>query len=126
MKHFPVIARAAAPLLLVAVMLPACSGRSEPPAPLGVAASEPAIDQANLCEVNHYGLASQCKRGQKIVFLPKSFGNQQLPIFFAAVNCDLRYAVALTEGAVTCIYGPITPRQAADAAPAPASAPSRP
>jgi hypothetical protein len=71
------------------------------------------IDQANLCEVNewsHDEVASQCKPGQKIVFLPRTFGNEQLPIIFAAVNCDVRYSIALTSGGVTCVYGPITPK----------------
>lgn len=70
-----------------------------------------AIDQVNLCEVQewmHDPVASICKLGQKVVYLPNQFGNEQLPILFAAVNCDLRYSVALTNGAVTCIYGPIT------------------
>lgn len=68
------------------------------------------IDQANLCEVNGWkndDVARVCKPGQKVVYLPSSFGNEQLPIIFAAVNCDLRYSVALTTGAVTCIYNPI-------------------
>lgn len=75
----------------------------------------PAIDQTNLCEVKawqHDAVASSCKPGQKVVYLPNSFGNEQLPIIFAAVNCDLRYSVALTTGAVTCIYGPIKPTPA--------------
>lgn len=73
------------------------------------------IDQANLCEVSvwrHDDVAELCKAGQKIVFLPTKWGNEQLPVFFAAVNCDLRYSVVLTPGAVTCIYGPITPKPA--------------
>lgn len=73
-----------------------------------------AIDQTNLCEVRgwqHDVVSSECKPGQKVVFLPASFGNEQLPIIFAAVNCDLRYTVALTTGAVTCVYAPITPSQ---------------
>jgi hypothetical protein len=72
-------------------------------------------DQANLCEVKgwqHDVVASACKPGQKVVFLPETFGNEQLPIIFAAVNCDHRYSVALTTGGVSCIYGPITPAQA--------------
>jgi hypothetical protein len=75
-------------------------------------------DQANLCEVSawqHEDVARACKPGQKVVYLPQTFGNEQLPVFFAAVNCDLRYSVALTTGAVTCIYGPITPKAAAPA-----------
>lgn len=73
------------------------------------------IDQANLCEVDqwqHGEVAAKCKPGQKIVFLPESFGNAQLPVIFSAVNCDLRYQVVQTTGAVTCIYGPITPTPA--------------
>jgi hypothetical protein len=73
-----------------------------------------APDQANLCQVKgwqHDVTSSLCKPGQKVVFLPESFGNEQLPIIFAAVNCDHRYAVALTTGGVSCIYGPITPME---------------
>lgn len=70
------------------------------------------IDQANLCEVKDWRqnvVAESCKPGQKVVYLPDSWGNEQLPILFVAVNCDLRFSVSLTNGGVTCIYGPITP-----------------
>jgi hypothetical protein len=40
--------------------------------------------------------------------VPASFGNEQLPVLFAAVNCDMRYAIALTKGGVACIYEPTT------------------
>ena len=73
--------------------------------------AEPKIDQTSVCEASSWQyevVASACKPGQKVVFLPKSWGNEQLPVIFAAVNCDLRYNVAMTNGAVTCIYGPIT------------------
>ena len=79
------------------------------------AESSGAINQKDLCQVqswHHDDVATSCRPGQKVVFLPPSFGNEQLPIIFAAVNCDLRYTVALTNGAVTCIYGPITPESA--------------
>ena len=74
----------------------------------------PKIDQDNICQVKDWSLDATmevCKPGQKVVFLPASFGNEQLPIMFAAVNCDLRYNVALTTGAVTCIYNPIKPKK---------------
>lgn len=67
------------------------------------------IDQAYLCEVSSWqaqDVSAACKPGQKVVFLPSSFGNEQLPIIFAALNCDLRYTVALTKGGVSCIYTP--------------------
>lgn len=83
--------------------LPAAQGASPAASP----------DQANLCQVRDWqkdATEAACKAGQKTVFLPKSWGNEQLPILFAAVNCDLRYAVALTNGGVTCIYvGPLAP-----------------
>lgn len=68
-----------------------------------------AIDQSSVCEIQDWraNTTSSCKPGQKVVFLPRSWGNEQLPIIFAAVNCDLRYSVAHTRGAVTCIYAPI-------------------
>lgn len=119
--HLPLLERgagrmaAAGALACCALLLGAC----EP----GAERAPPSVDQTVLCEVGDYELASECKPGQKIVFLPRSFGNEQLPIMFAALNCDLRYAVALTRGAVTCIFGPITPRQSAGA---PSSAASQP
>jgi hypothetical protein len=70
------------------------------------------IDQVNLCEVNAWGhdfVSQKCKPGQKVVYLPQTFGNEQLPIIFAAINCDLRYTVTHTVGGVACIYAPITP-----------------
>lgn len=102
-------------LALTLSLLTACN--QEKAAPQVV----PSIDQMNLCEVNSWApadVASRCKQGQKVVFLPPSFGNQQLPVIFAAVNCDLRYAVAMTTGAVTCIYEPIKPAEEAPAKPA--------
>jgi hypothetical protein len=72
-----------------------------------------APDQSHVCEVHDWkaaASASACHAEQKIVFLPDSWGNEQLPILFVAVNCDLRYSVALTVGGVSCIYvGPLAP-----------------
>jgi hypothetical protein len=69
-----------------------------------------AIDQENLCEVKGWQkdvTAASCKAGQKIVYLPSSFGNEQLPVIFAAINCDHRFTIALTNGGVSCIYSPL-------------------
>jgi hypothetical protein len=67
------------------------------------------IDQNTLCRTSALDrkvIAQSCNPGQKLVFLPNSFGNEQLPIIFAAANCDHRYSIALTKGAVSCIYLP--------------------
>ena len=91
-----------------------------------VPAAQPSIDQSSICETKDWGIAKDCKVGQKIVFLPSLFGNEQLPVFFAAANCDLRYGVVITKGAVTCIYNPITPKTAPSPAPAASSATQQP
>jgi len=71
--------------------------------------SGPTINQQAFCMVQDWrpaASAKACTPGQKVTFLPESWGNEQLPILFAIGNCDLRYAVALTKGAVACIYLP--------------------
>lgn len=96
-------------------LLAACNAQA--PAPAALVQPEPAgPDQSHICQVSDWHVASDCKAGQKIVFLPESFGNEQLPVLFAALNCDLHYQVVATRGAVTCIFGPVKP--AAPAAPA--------
>ncbi len=111
--------------LLLVSLLSACSGRGEPPSAAAPhAASAAPLDQANICEVKNYGPARACQPGQKVVFLPPSFGNEQLPILFVAMNCDLRYSVALTHGGVACIYTPMALPVAPDASAAPNSAPA--
>lgn len=108
-------ARNVAALTIAAVVLSACTQhtpQSTTESDVAPAPSTPTdiLDQSNLCEVSgwqHDVAKKECEPGQKIVFLPNSWGNEQLPVLFAAVNCDLRYSVALTNGGVTCIYAPI-------------------
>lgn len=94
-------------LLMAAVS--SLAGCLRPTESAGATAS---IDQDELCEVKDWQLdttAQACKPGQKVVFLPSSWGNEQLPILFTAVNCDLRYAVVSTNGGVVCVFKPIVP-----------------
>lgn len=65
--------------------------------------------EKNLCIVNSYDLSvnqKQCQEGVRIAFLPKSFGNEQIPVIFAAVHCDHTRSIAMTNGAVSCIFSP--------------------
>lgn len=81
----------------------------------------PDIDQDNLCEVKQWewdAVKGACKPGQKVAYLPPRFGNEQLPVIFVAVNCDMRYSIALTNGGVACIYKGITPKAAQEVKPA--------
>lgn len=67
------------------------------------------IDQDTLCTAVSWKVAdneSKCKEGNKIAFLPNSFGNEQLPIMFVALNCDLNHTVSLTKGGAVCIFKP--------------------
>lgn len=82
-------------------------------------------DQTTFCVAKEVETATHCRPGQKVVFMPSSWGNEQLPILFAALNCDLRYTVALTHGAVTCIYTALKPKPAAADASAPSEAASK-
>lgn len=87
-------------ILLAPIMLSACNQQGEPKT------ASISIDQKNICEVKDWRreATADCKEGQKIVYLPSSWGNAQLPILFTTVNCDHRFSIALTEGAVSCIY----------------------
>lgn len=79
---------------------------------LGCNQQTPTIDQKTLCEVVDWNkdiTAASCQVGQKVLYRPSSFGNEQLPIYFAAVNCDHRFSIALTKGGVSCIYTPLKP-----------------
>lgn len=100
--------------LVIATALAGCGGSegasARPAAQAAAQAAPQAIDQDRLCEVSEWQrdvVAKACKAGQKVVYLPSSWGNDQLPVIFAAVNCDLRHEVVLTKGAVTCIYAPL-------------------
>ena len=76
----------------------------------GCGQQDMSVDQETLCEVKGWQkdiTAESCKHGQKVVFLPNSFGNEQLPVIFAALNCDHRFSIALTNGGVSCIYFPL-------------------
>jgi len=94
----------------------ACSKIEHAPA----AAAEPAPVQDKVCEVRGWqsDVTAECKPGQKIVFLPNTFGNEQLPILFAAVNCDMRYTVAMTNGGVVCIHAKLQAEKPAQTTPA--------
>jgi len=82
-----------------------------PPMPAGQTieiAAAPEINQRKLCSMdNPFGFGANCEPGQKVIFMPNRWGNEQLPVMFAATNCDLRYSVVLTKGAATCIYAPL-------------------
>jgi len=114
---------------LVPVSLQGCNRSGAAPqgkvrSAIATAATQEPPDQTHICQVNGWQkdvTETKCTAGQKVVFLPDSWGNEQLPILFAAVNCDLRYTVALTNGGVACIYAGPLAREHHDTATVPAT-----
>lgn len=45
-----------------------------------------------------------CRPGDTLLFVPSSWGNEQLPVTFAALKCDFSKEITLTKGGVACIY----------------------
>jgi len=97
-----------APILFVGVLVAAGCTPTAPAGQTIETAATPEINQRKLCSMdNPFGFGADCEPGQKVIFMPNRWGNEQLPVMFAATNCDLRYSVVLTKGAVTCIYAPL-------------------
>ena len=60
-------------------------------------------DKSALCVIKNVDDdVSQCEDGQLLVFLPHSWGNDQLPIEVAALYCDFDHSVVYNNGGVVC------------------------
>jgi hypothetical protein len=98
-------------IIVMAVLIAIGTAGCEQQKTQTVAVDQPhIIDQSHICEVDSWvpqDVSAKCKPGQKIIFLPKRWGSEQLPVVFAGGNCDLRYSVVITNGAVACIYQPL-------------------
>jgi hypothetical protein len=101
-------------LASIALVATACTPReagdnAAPAAPQTEAAPLDIVDPSETCitpMLDQDFIRTVCKPGQKIAFLPQRWGNEQLPILFAAFNCDLDATVVLTNGGVVCRYLP--------------------
>lgn len=85
-----------------------------------LAGCSPSMDQSAVCEVGDWhfdSVARVCKPGQKVAFLPPASTSEQIPVIFAAVNCDMRHTIVISKNAAACIYLPIKPKQPETAAP---------
>ena len=73
----------------------------------GCEKSLPAINEnSHICEVSELGVGSLsvCKDADTFAYLPRSYGNAQLPIIAAAESCDLTKSVVHNNGGVACIF----------------------
>jgi alpha-tubulin suppressor-like RCC1 family protein len=60
-------------------------------------------DKPVLCVIENDGDdVSHCEDGQLLVFLPRSWGNDQLPIDVAALYCDFDHSIVYNNGGVVC------------------------
>jgi len=88
---------------LACAAMTACHGKP------GAQETASAGDAPTLCIVADWqqdAVAAKCSAGQPVAFLPERFGNEQLPIMFAALNCDLDRPTVQTSGGVACTYRP--------------------
>lgn len=109
-------------VVLAGLLLTACGGGTAPVTESGQPSG--VLDQQVICLTEAMRPSPECKPGQRVAFLPTTFGNEQMPVAFATMNCDLRYAVVQTSGGVTCIFLPARApgdKDSADAASAPDS-----
>lgn len=119
-------ARPALALVILAstMALSGClQGKDETKLVVPEAAASP-LAQDQICVTSDVRVESGCQPGQRVVFMPNRWGNEQLPVMFAAMNCDLRYAIAMNNGGVTCVFLKARqPDSPGTAASAPASTP---
>jgi len=74
-------------------------------------AAGPNINQETACSVTSVRPQDNnqiCKDGQKVSYAPERWGNEQLPIIFAALNCDHRFQIVHNKSAVSCIFKQVT------------------
>lgn len=81
-----------------AVILSACGDKEVRATPSNENWKAPEI-----CRVENINEFPGCTAGQQLLFLPPSWGNEQLPVI-AAASCDLRYPAVWSKGGLTCIY----------------------
>lgn len=67
----------------------------EPESPVSAAPS--------LCFAFDVDSIGHCKKGDRLIFMPSRWGNDQLPIVVAGNNCDFDKAVVYNNGGVACI-----------------------
>lgn len=57
-----------------------------------------------LCAFSNDEEAKKCRSGDVAIWLPQRWGNEQLAPITAAKYCDFDKSIALTNGAVSCVF----------------------
>jgi len=101
------VASRALALLGLTVILVACGGGKSDTPQKDTSASSAQTASANaskLCVFSNDEEADKCQSGQISLFAPHSFGNEQLPVIFAAKYCDFNFPMVSTVGSVSCVF----------------------
>ncbi|MEE2003011.1 hypothetical protein QWY20_16250 [Alkalimonas sp. MEB108] len=91
-----------------ACLMTACNGESQAtpkdtPASTSVAEQQ-ALAANTLCQVDQNFDISACRDGNRFVFQPTRFGNEQLPISVIAAFCDIHQPIHFNKAGVVCIF----------------------
>jgi hypothetical protein len=106
-QPLPAVVSRALVLFGLSVILVACGGgKSESSTnPTSTSHEHATSDNASkLCAFSNDEETDKCQPGQIALFIPHSFGNEQLPVIFAAKYCDFNFPIVSTIGSVSCVY----------------------
>ncbi len=62
------------------------------------------INNGDICITNDFRTIPNCKNGELIAFLPNSWGNDQLPLYFITLHCDFNHKIVYNRSGVVCVY----------------------
>lgn len=96
-------------VLMAIAMMSGCGGGksnvTEKQAPIvAQAVAQKPTEASKLCPFANDDEAVKCQPGQIALFIPQSWGNEQLPIIYAAKYCDFNFPIVHTNGAVSCVF----------------------
>jgi hypothetical protein len=92
---------------IAAALLVACGGGKSETSVAAVpspAAKDVPSQPSKLCAFSNDDEAVKCQPGQIALYVPNSWGNEQLPIIYAAKYCDFNFPIVHTNGAVSCVF----------------------
>ncbi len=53
---------------------------------------------------NAVDATKKCKKGDLLVYTPKSWGNEQLPLLLGGAFCDYTYPIVYNTSGISCVF----------------------
>ncbi|MCE0493780.1 hypothetical protein [Vibrio salinus] len=67
--------------------------------------SKPHKDNSKICSATSTIEAkNKCTDGDVAMFLPNTYGNEQVPLLYVTLFCDFDYPITHAGGGVSCIF----------------------